>query len=101
ADCHETIDDELHDLDCRETTADKFFGFRNQFLRVYGLAIAADWLQGSFMYSLYKSTHRLPESMVAALFATGFVSGGVSAIFVGSLADRFGRKRACLAYCVL
>lgn len=53
------------------------------------------------MYSLYKNTHQLPESVVAALFATGFLSGGISAIFVGSLADRFGRKLACLAYCVL
>lgn len=44
-DRHETIDDELHDLDRCETTADKFFSFRNRFLRVYGLATAADWLQ--------------------------------------------------------
>ncbi len=38
---------------------------------------------------------------MAALYAAGFASGGVSASFAGSLADRFGRKRACLLYCGL
>lgn len=40
----ELLDDEIHDID-RETTADRFHEFRLQFLMVYGLAIAADWLQ--------------------------------------------------------
>lgn len=31
----------------------------------------------------------------------GFLSGGVSASFAGAFADRFGRKAACLAYCVI
>jgi MFS family permease len=53
------------------------------------------------MYSLYKTTHQLPEPTIASLFATGFFCGGLSAAFVGSLADRFGRKLACLSYCVL
>jgi MFS family permease len=116
----ETIDDGPHDLGRRDTTTDRFFSFRNQFLQVYVLAMAADWLQvrstrnlprfwtssnsspqGSFMYSLYKNTHQLPESVIAALFTTGFVSGGVSATFVGYLADRFGRKLGCLAYCAV
>lgn len=38
---------------------------------------------------------------MAALYAAGFVSGGVSASFAGGLADRLGRKRACLLYCGL
>lgn len=40
----EMLDEEIHDID-RETTADRYHGFRQQFLIVYGLAIAADWLQ--------------------------------------------------------
>lgn len=31
----------------------------------------------------------------------GFLSGGISASFTGNFADRFGRKAACLAYCVI
>ncbi|SPO06823.1 related to major facilitator superfamily domain-containing protein 5 [Cephalotrichum gorgonifer] len=79
----------------------KWYAFRNRFLRVYVLAVGADWLQGSFIYSLYKNTHQLPEPTIAALFATGFVCGAISATFVGSLADRFGRKLACMLYCII
>ncbi|KYK54434.1 hypothetical protein DCS_06392 [Drechmeria coniospora] len=91
---------EMHQLACKNEV-DRFCQFRNGFLVVYGFAIAADWLQGSFMYSLYKNTLQLPEPTIATLFATGFVSGGISATFVGTYADKFGRKRACLAYCAI
>ncbi|KAI6783439.1 uncharacterized protein J7T54_004466 [Emericellopsis cladophorae] len=83
----ELLDDEIHDID-RETTADRYHDFRLQFLSVYGFAVAADWLQGSFMYSVYKHRYELPEPTIAMLFATGFLCGGISATFVGSLADR-------------
>lgn len=38
---------------------------------------------------------------MAALFTTGFLAGAISALFVGSLADRYGRRTACLAYCAI
>lgn len=57
--------------------------------------------QGSFLYSLYKHKYELPETTIATLFATGFLCGGISATFTGSLADKYGRKRACLWYCGL
>ena len=53
------------------------------------------------MYSLYRNNYGLSDPAIAALFATGFLCGGVSAMFVGSLADRFGRKKACLSYCAI
>lgn len=43
----------------------------------------------------------LSEETVAFLFLIGFVSAGISASFAGTFADRYGRKTACLAYCVL
>lgn len=43
----------------------------------------------------------LPEETVAFLFLTGFISAGISASFVGALADRYGRRTACLGYCAL
>ena len=43
----------------------------------------------------------MPERVVAALFSTGFIAGAGSAAFVGSLADKYGRKAACLAFCVI
>ena len=43
----------------------------------------------------------LTEQTVAFLFMIGFVSAGVSASFAGTFADRYGRRTACLAFCVI
>ena len=51
------------------------------------------------MYALYKDEMGFTESTVAALFTTGFLSGAISGYFVGSLADRHGRRTACLLFC--
>lgn len=55
--------------------------------------------KGPHLYAVYKYDKKLEETYVAALYATGFISAALSAAFVGQLADRFGRKRACLIYC--
>ncbi|KAI6832478.1 DUF791-domain-containing protein [Hortaea werneckii] len=74
--------------------------FKRIYFGVYILATAADWLQGPYIYILYKDDKSLHEPTVAALFTTGFIAAAVSASFVGSLADRYGRKAACLGYCL-
>ncbi|KAL1865105.1 hypothetical protein VTK73DRAFT_5475 [Phialemonium thermophilum] len=61
--------------------------------------MAADWLQGPFLYPLYKDEHHVPSALIPLLFATGFLSGAVSGSFVGSQADKHGRKAACLFFC--
>ncbi|RBA11150.1 hypothetical protein FPRO05_04323 [Fusarium proliferatum] len=38
------IDDEIHNID-HDSTGDRYYNFRNKFLWVYGLAMAAEWLQ--------------------------------------------------------
>ena len=48
---------------------------------------------------MYKYDKKLEEEIVAALYATGFVSAAVSAAFIGQLADKYGRKKACMVYC--
>ncbi|KAH8662306.1 major facilitator superfamily domain-containing protein [Xylariales sp. PMI_506] len=75
--------------------------FQIGFFLPYALAVAADWLQGPQIYAIYKYEKNIQEKTVAALYAAGFVSGGISASFTGGLADKFGRKKACLLYCVL
>ena len=96
--------------------------FKWEYFGLYSLVVAADWLQvgqlsvlhtmpklrltnvvslqGPYMYTLYKDEKGIAESTVAALFTTGFVTGGITASFVGSLADQYGRRAACLAFCV-
>jgi MFS transporter, MFS domain-containing protein family, molybdate-anion transporter len=74
--------------------------FQIEFFAVYALAVAADWLQGPHIYAIYKYEKNIPEKMVAALYATGFIAGAFSASFAGQLADRYGRRLACLVYCL-
>lgn len=69
------------------------------FLTVYALVMASDWLQGPFLYPLYHDTHRLPPPLITTLFTTGFLAAAGAASRVGALADRHGRRAACLAFC--
>lgn len=88
-----------------------------RFFPIYLLVNAADWLQGPYIYPIYKGLYTfhqhclwrltaadekgLPEETVAFLFLIGFVSAGISASFAGTFADQYGRRTACLAYCII
>ncbi|POS76712.1 hypothetical protein DHEL01_v204897 [Diaporthe helianthi] len=54
---------------------------------------------GPFLYSLYREEHGVSTGTVSTLFTTGFLSGAVSAYATGTLADRHGRRLACLVFC--
>ncbi|KAL1865347.1 hypothetical protein Daus18300_007237 [Diaporthe australafricana] len=54
---------------------------------------------GPFLYSLYREEHGVSSGTVSTLFTTGFLSGAVSAYATGTLADRHGRRLACLVFC--
>ena len=69
-------------------------------MAVYCLMMAGDWLQGPYVYALYES-YGFGVSEIGILFITGFGSSLVFGTLVGSLADRFGRKKACLLYCLI
>ena len=58
---------------------------------------AGDWLQGPYVYALYDS-YGYSQEDIAVLFVAGFGSSMFFGTFVGSLADRLGRKRFCLLY---
>lgn len=76
---------------------EEFRSFRFQYMSVYLVVMLADWMQGTHMYTLYLSYN----VNISALFLTGFLSGAIFAPFLGSAVDKFGRKRSCIAYCVL
>jgi MFS family permease len=75
--------------------------FRKIFIPVYLLVMGSDWLQGAYVYTLYKDEKNLAESVVAMLFTCGFLAAAISAVSTGALADKYGRRLACLVFCLL
>eukprot|EP00898_Chlorokybus_atmophyticus_P004681 jgi/Chlat1/5213/Chrsp33S05182 len=77
-----------------------FAVFRNNYLAVYSLMMAGDWLQGPYVYALYEH-YGYGRGDIGRLFIAGFGSSMIFGTLVGSLADRYGRRRACIMYCVV
>jgi len=75
----------------------EFKKFQRTYLFVYFCVMAGDWLQGPYVYALY-SSYGFDQHDIAVLFVAGFGSSMIFGTFIGSLADRFGRKKSCLVY---
>mmetsp|Transcript_13957 Transcript_13957/g.42093 ORF Transcript_13957/g.42093 Transcript_13957/m.42093 type:complete len:460 (-) Transcript_13957:1680-3059(-) len=83
-----------------ETTQIKntdFRRFRNNYLMVYSLMMAGDWLQGPYVYALYQH-YGFDRGDIGRLFIAGFGASMILGTVVGSLADKTGRKKAALTY---
>ena len=78
----------------------EYLSFRRLFLVAYLLAMLSDWLQGPYVYKLYKDAG-FGKEQIAWLFIAGFGSSGVFGTFVGSLADKYGRRMNALLFCVI
>ncbi|KAJ1449697.1 hypothetical protein M885DRAFT_622331 [Pelagophyceae sp. CCMP2097] len=74
-----------------------FQRFQREYLTVYLVIMFADWLQGTNMWTLYTGY----GVSFSTLFLTGFLSSFVFGTFLGMLVDRYGRRNACVAFCVL
>ncbi|MBA0831121.1 hypothetical protein Goarm_015608, partial [Gossypium armourianum] len=83
----------------RINTSSAFNSFKNNYLVVYSLMMAGDWLQGPYVYYLY-STYGFGKGEIGQLFIAGFGSSMLFGTIVGSLADKQGRRRACVTYCI-
>ncbi|KAJ8459536.1 hypothetical protein OPV22_032462 [Ensete ventricosum] len=83
----------------RVATSSSFNAFKNNYLLVYSLMMAGDWLQGPYVYYLY-SQYGFDKGDIGRLFIAGFGSSMLFGTIVGSLADKQGRKRACVTYCI-
>ncbi|CAK0784454.1 hypothetical protein CVIRNUC_007658 [Coccomyxa viridis] len=81
----------------QETTNRDFIRFRNNYVLVYALMMAGDWLQGPYVYALYQY-YGFDRGQIGRLFIGGFASSMVFGTLVGSLADKHGRKKAALLY---
>jgi MFS family permease len=85
--------------EAKAQTSSAFRSFQSTYLHVFWLMMAGDWLQGPYVYALYKS-YGYEQADIAVLFVAGFGSSMVFGTFIGSMADRFGRKKFALLYVV-
>jgi len=77
-----------------------FRKFQYTYIVVWALCVAADWLQGPYVYALY-AAYGFKSHEIAELFVAGFGSSLVFGCFVGTFTDKFGRKKCCILYCIL
>ncbi|KAG7471900.1 hypothetical protein MATL_G00102910 [Megalops atlanticus] len=76
-----------------------FRRFQSLFLRAYLLALWADWLQGPYLYKLYRHYSFL-ESQIAILYVCGLGSCVLFSPAAGWLLQVLGRRQACLLFCL-
>jgi len=62
--------------------------------------MAADWLQGPYVYALYEE-RGFDRAQIGQLFLAGFGSSLALGTVAGSLADRLGRRAMSLAYAAI
>lgn len=83
-----------------EVIPEGFRKFQWRYLTVWSICVAADWLQGPYVYALYDA-YGYSSNQIAELFVAGFASSLAFGCVVGSVCDRFGRKNCCMVYCLL
>ncbi|XP_053706466.1 molybdate-anion transporter [Synchiropus splendidus] len=76
-----------------------FRRFQTVFLQAYLLALWSDWLQGPYLYKLYRHYSFL-ESQIAILYVCGLASCVLFAPVSGWLPLLLGRRRTCLLFCL-
>lgn len=74
--------------------------FRRNYMLIYLVVMASDWLQGPYIYVLYES-YGFDIDTIAILFIAGFSSSMVFGSFIGSLSDTYGRKRMAMVFGVI
>jgi len=82
------------------TGQDNLARFQRLYLPGFLLAMLADWLQGPFVYALYEG-YGIDREHNGYLFVGGFGASAVVGTVVGSLADKFGRRKFAILYCVI
>ena len=83
-----------------EQTTQSFKRFQRTFLAIFYVMMAADWIQGAYVYRLYEH-YGFSMAENGRLFVAGFASSMVFGLVAGPAIDKYGRRNGCLAYGVL
>jgi len=83
-----------------EVLPSNFANHKWKYLVVWVPAIAADWLQGPYVYHLYEA-YGYKDKDIAELFVCGFGASMIFGVIAGAAADVWGRKFCAHLYCVL
>ena len=70
------------------------------YLPAHLLALFSDWLQGPYVYQLYRQ-YGYTEQDIAVLFMAGYLSSCLLGSTTGPLADRYGRRTMGQVCCVI
>ena len=70
------------------------------YLPAHLLALFSDWLQGPYVYQLYRQ-YGYGERDIALLFMAGYLSSCLLGSSTGPLADRYGRRTMGQVFCVI
>ena len=84
----------------KTSVSKEFIRFQRHYLFIFVMANFSDWLQGPYLYIIYK-THGFTMHDIAYLFIAEFISSAIFGTFVGYFADKYGRKKSCMLYFVI
>ena len=70
------------------------------YLPAHLLALFSDWLQGPYVYQLYRQ-YGFSQADIAVLFMAGYLSSCLLGSTSGPLADRYGRRRLGQVFCLI
>ena len=75
----------------------RFSRLRTRYNIVYVFATFGDWIQGAYLYALYREPGFTMQS-IGFIFVLGYASSAFLGTIVASLGDRYGHKVNCVLY---
>lgn len=80
-----------------DTTHAAFVRLRRRYNIVYTLGTFGDWIQGAYLYALYRE-HGFSMADIGYLFVLGYFASASFGTYISSLGDVFGYRRFVILY---
>eukprot|EP00760_Papus_ankaliazontas_P017037 PhM_4_TR1700/c0_g1_i1/m.5973 len=73
---------------------------RNRYIVGYGLMACADWLQGPYLYAMYRG-FGLGDGDIGRLYVVDLAVAAAVSSYLGGRVDSAGRRFCCVLYCIV